>query len=588
MPGGARANRGVFEFLWMAVCAEQAFRRDDARALRYYRNPEARGIRTLGTRGRIFISYRRDDAPGDATNLYKGLVGRFGKANVFMDVDKLLAGQRFDRELDKALAQCNVLIAVIGPRWMELLSQRARGGERDFVHDEIAAALKRNIVVIPVLIGREERMPSLPPKNDLPEDIRELVLYHKHSIAHERSDRDIADLITAITFVLRGERRAMPWRAIAISGAIGSTLIAVLIGYRMEMIPWIGPNAVQPRSVSDAATVAAQLDSDANRAAKVADEVAKKKVLDEDANRRAAEAARRQADADTAKKKADAEAAKKKAEEEAGRKAAEDARRQADADAAKKKAEEEATKGKAAADCDRLAASPLDATRQSGVTGVNLADIDTGPASIACNAAMLDYPAVARFAYQVGRVADAKKDYTRAIALYGVAAEMGHVAAMTALGLLYSGGRGVQPDLAEARKWLGKAAALGDAPAISGLGSLAGAAQNYAEARKWYEKAAALGNAEAMNNLGELYDDPSFFDRLFGNRRAKYRLDYNEAGKWYMKAVALGDATAMFNLGKLYEQGHGVAKDAKQARQWYQKAANAGNGAAQERLKNSR
>jgi len=31
-----------------------------------------------------------------------------------MDIDQLLAGQRFDRELEKALASCEVLIAVIG------------------------------------------------------------------------------------------------------------------------------------------------------------------------------------------------------------------------------------------------------------------------------------------------------------------------------------------------------------------------------------------------------------------------------------------------------------------------------------------
>ena len=38
-----------------------------------------------------------------------------------MDVDQLLAGQRFDRELDKALSECDVLIAVIGARWLDLI-----------------------------------------------------------------------------------------------------------------------------------------------------------------------------------------------------------------------------------------------------------------------------------------------------------------------------------------------------------------------------------------------------------------------------------------------------------------------------------
>jgi hypothetical protein len=47
-------------------------------------------------RGRIFISYRRDDAPGDARGICDSLSRKFGKSNVFMDVDNLLAGQRFD------------------------------------------------------------------------------------------------------------------------------------------------------------------------------------------------------------------------------------------------------------------------------------------------------------------------------------------------------------------------------------------------------------------------------------------------------------------------------------------------------------
>src|SRR5947207_11363547 len=98
-----------------------------------------------GMRGRIFISYRRDDAPGEARGVADRLARDFGKTNVFMDVDNLLAGQRFDRELDRALSQCDVLIAILGPRWMELLSRV--GGKRDFVRDEIAAALKRDIVV---------------------------------------------------------------------------------------------------------------------------------------------------------------------------------------------------------------------------------------------------------------------------------------------------------------------------------------------------------------------------------------------------------------------------------------------------------
>jgi microsomal dipeptidase-like Zn-dependent dipeptidase len=59
------------------------------------------------------------------------LAPKFGKANLFIDVDNLLAGQRFDEELAKALAACDVLIAVIGQHWMELLKAKITSGGRD-------------------------------------------------------------------------------------------------------------------------------------------------------------------------------------------------------------------------------------------------------------------------------------------------------------------------------------------------------------------------------------------------------------------------------------------------------------------------
>lgn len=62
--------------------------------------------------GKIFVNYRRDDSQADAARVRDRLVAAFGVANVFMDVDNLLAGQRFDKELEKALAQCDVFVAV--------------------------------------------------------------------------------------------------------------------------------------------------------------------------------------------------------------------------------------------------------------------------------------------------------------------------------------------------------------------------------------------------------------------------------------------------------------------------------------------
>jgi len=191
--------------------------------------------------GRIFISYRRDDARGDARSIRDRLARKFGESNVFMDVDSLLAGQRFDHQLDKALAQCDVLLAVIGPRWMEGMAEKARGDERDYVRAEIAAALKRDIVVIPVLTGQEGQMPALPRAADLPEDIRDLVLYQEHSITHESFGRNIDDLVAAINAVQRARRKPSPWRPLAAAGgAAAIALLAAVVVFRADIGGWIG------------------------------------------------------------------------------------------------------------------------------------------------------------------------------------------------------------------------------------------------------------------------------------------------------------------------------------------------------------
>lgn len=202
-----------------------------------YRREDAPGVaRSIYERlchffgaGKIFVSYRREDAPGDARSIYERLGHSFGEGNVFMDVDRLLAGQRFDRELDKALAECDVLIAVIGARWMDLLSEYAQHGKRDYVRDEIATALQREIIVIPVMMGREANMPPLPLAEDLPENIRHLVLYEKHTIAHESFGRDAAHLIARLKSLLRERRGSRPWR-IAATVVTGLLLTSVLLG----------------------------------------------------------------------------------------------------------------------------------------------------------------------------------------------------------------------------------------------------------------------------------------------------------------------------------------------------------------------
>ena len=160
---------------------------------------------------KIFVNYRRDDDPSAAARVRDGLAARFGKSALFMDVDNLLAGQKFDDELAKALSACDVLVSIIGVKWSGILSTRTTEAQadpdhRDYVREEIAAALKRGIVVIPVRVGRDGALPALPRPSELPEDIRALVAHQKHDVTHERFGRDVADLADAIIQVRKAQR----------------------------------------------------------------------------------------------------------------------------------------------------------------------------------------------------------------------------------------------------------------------------------------------------------------------------------------------------------------------------------------------
>jgi uncharacterized protein len=56
------------------------------------------------------------------------------------------------------------------------------------------------------------------------------------------------------------------------------------------------------------------------------------------------------------------------------------------------------------------------------------------------------------------------------------------------------------------------------------------------------------------------------------------------ARQWYQKAADAGNTDAMYNLGLLYRDGHGVAQDYGKAREWLQKAIDAGNANAMTNL----
>ena len=141
----------------------------------------------------IFINYRREDSQGSAGRLQQTLRAHFGADFVFMDVTAIAPGANFPSEIDARLQCCDVFLAVIGRHWLTMLKQR-EGDPRDFVHIEMAAALQRQILLIPCLVEGA----ALPGADQLPDDLTDLASRNAKELRHLSWDDDCASLIKAI------------------------------------------------------------------------------------------------------------------------------------------------------------------------------------------------------------------------------------------------------------------------------------------------------------------------------------------------------------------------------------------------------
>jgi localization factor PodJL len=150
------------------------------------------------------------------------------------------------------------------------------------------------------------------------------------------------------------------------------------------------------------------------------------------------------------------------------------------------------------------------------------------------------------------------------------AAKKGDPLALFEVGAVYTEGRGVKIDLAEAAKWYQRAADAGVVPAEYRLASLyekgTGVARDLNKARTLYQQAAEKGNASAMHNLAVM---------LAGSGDSAP--DFAGAGKWFAMAADRGIRDSQFNLAILYARGNGVKQDLEESYKWFAVAARDGD-----------
>jgi hypothetical protein len=133
----------------------------------------------------IFINYRRADTKGWAARLHADLENKCGAGTVFLDLEDITPGRRFDEHILERLKASDVVLIVIGPSWLP---------PSEYVIWEIAQAIAAGKRLIPVLVDGA-RMPAA---HDLPEEIQSFAKYQ----AIEMSDRiwaaDLEKLVEAI------------------------------------------------------------------------------------------------------------------------------------------------------------------------------------------------------------------------------------------------------------------------------------------------------------------------------------------------------------------------------------------------------
>ncbi|WP_086132975.1 toll/interleukin-1 receptor domain-containing protein [Methylocaldum sp. SAD2] len=179
---------------------------------------------------------------------------RFGAANVFRDLDTIPPGEEFERLITETLAQCDVLLALIGREWLaaaDVNGRRRLDDPQDFVRTEIHEALRLRKRVIPVLVDGA----IMPKARELPEAIAALAGRNAIELSEERFDYDVERLIRAIE----------PWDAVSgrwwgwlsdekrqrTLAFLGAGFVAVVAGLWQAYVHFSeSPKATAPPSIS--------------------------------------------------------------------------------------------------------------------------------------------------------------------------------------------------------------------------------------------------------------------------------------------------------------------------------------------------
>ncbi|GAA2038687.1 hypothetical protein GCM10009839_45400 [Catenulispora yoronensis] len=146
---------------------------------------------------KVFLCYRSRDDGFAAVLLDEKLSGAFGPDEVFMASRSIEPGEIYSAVIERALKECETMLVLIGPRWVDTLQENeadAAAGTVDWVRHEISTAFANGTRVIPLLLSRTPRLdPHL-----LPSDIAALADYKYLTFDHRNVSGSLNQIIAAL------------------------------------------------------------------------------------------------------------------------------------------------------------------------------------------------------------------------------------------------------------------------------------------------------------------------------------------------------------------------------------------------------
>ncbi len=146
----------------------------------------------------IFISYRRDDSLYQTERLAVELKRLLPEVEIFYDRNSIASGADFDVRIKDSVDSCDVMLVVIGDKWLNApdskTGSRRIDNPKDIVRLEVSTGLKRGIRVIPIMLDGAQ----LPTPEELPKNIRKLVRRNCEVIEFRTFDFDIQRIVVGL------------------------------------------------------------------------------------------------------------------------------------------------------------------------------------------------------------------------------------------------------------------------------------------------------------------------------------------------------------------------------------------------------